>query len=109
MKTFTATAEGLPPTHERTDGRRGKDGPSGGELVTYPDELLEVATARMLEHDIGHLPVVSRAEPGRLLGHIDRAAVMTAWAHASREEGAREAGGITDRLRALREHLGGAA
>ena len=78
-------------------------------VVTYPDELLEVATARMLEHDIGHLPVVSRADPGRLLGHIDRAAVMTAWAHASREEGTREAGWLTHRLRALREHLGGTA
>jgi len=78
-------------------------------VVTYPDELLEVATARMLEHDIGHLPVVSRADPGRLIGHIDRTAVMTAWAHASREERAREAGWLADRLRALRGHLGGTA
>jgi chloride channel protein, CIC family len=75
-------------------------------LVTYPDELLEVATARMLEHNIGYLPVVSRSDPGRLVGYIDRAAVMTAWAHASREERKWEAGWLSGRLHALRERLG---
>jgi chloride channel protein, CIC family len=75
-------------------------------VVTYPDELLEVATARMLDRNLGHLPVVSRADPGHLVGYIDRAAVMTAWAHASHEERKREAGWLTERLRVLRERLG---
>jgi chloride channel protein, CIC family len=74
-------------------------------VVTYPDELLEVATARMVEHDIGHLPVMSRTDPGHVVGFLDRGAVMAAWAHATREEGAREEGWLAEPLRALRQRL----
>jgi CBS domain-containing protein len=75
-------------------------------VVTYPDELLEVATGRMLEYNIGQLPVVSREEPGRLVGYLDRGAVMAAWAHATREEGTRESGWLAEGLRTLRARMG---
>jgi chloride channel protein, CIC family len=78
-------------------------------VVAYPDELLEVATARMVDHGIGHLPVVSRSEPGRVIGFLDRGAVMAAWTHATREERAREEGWLAAPFRALRERLGGTA
>ena len=41
-------------------------------VVTYPDELLHDAVARMLEHDIGRLPVVDREH--------NRAASSVTWA-----------------------------
>ncbi|HYK83565.1 MAG TPA: chloride channel protein [Gemmatimonadales bacterium] len=61
-------------------------------IVTYPDELLEEATAKMLERGIGRLPVVSRADPQRLVGYLGRTGVMAAWLHAAREETTREPG-----------------
>ncbi|HMA44772.1 MAG TPA: chloride channel protein, partial [Gemmatimonadales bacterium] len=89
-----------------TAGRTVLEAGTADLVVTYPDELLEVATARMVDHDIGHLPVVSRTEPGRVVGFLDRGAVMAAWTHAAREEGAREEGWLARPLRALRERLG---
>jgi len=48
-------------------------------VVTYPDEVLEEAVAKMARHHIGRLPVVDRDEPTRLLGYLGRAAIATAW------------------------------
>ncbi|HLK59700.1 MAG TPA: chloride channel protein [Chthonomonadaceae bacterium] len=45
-------------------------------IVTYPDELLRVAVAHMLNNDIGRLPVVSRQNPKQVVGYLDRANVM---------------------------------
>ncbi|MGH7531534.1 MAG: chloride channel protein [Gemmatimonadales bacterium] len=68
-------------------------------IVAYGDELLEEATARMIAHDIGRLPVVDRADPTRVIGLLGRAGVMAVWLRASREEVAREAGWLTRRPR----------
>ena len=59
-------------------------------VVTHGDELLEEATAKMIAHDIGRLPVADRSDPTRLVGLLGRAGVMAVWLHASREEQARD-------------------
>jgi CBS domain-containing protein len=61
-------------------------------VVTYPDELLRDAVARMLERDIGRLPVVSREDPRRLVGYLGRSGVMRARVRLYEEENVRERG-----------------
>ena len=70
-------------------------------VVTYEDELLEEATAKMIAHDIGRLPVVDRADSSRLVGLLGRAGVMAAWLHTSREEQTRDAGWLAGPLKGL--------
>jgi len=61
-------------------------------IVTYPDEILYEAIDKMVRHDIGRLPVVSRDNPRAVLGYLGRAAVMTARLHRMKEEHEREPG-----------------
>ena len=75
---------------------------SRGLVVTHSDELLEEATAKMIQHDIGRLPVVDRANPQRLVGLLGRAGVMAVWLHATREEQARESGWLSRLARRVR-------
>jgi CBS domain-containing protein len=74
-------------------------------IVAYPDELLEEATAKMIAHDIGRLPVVDRGDPTRLIGLLGRAGVMAVWMHATREESARDSGWVSRRLKSLRQRI----
>ena len=67
-------------------------------IVVYPDELLSEAVARMLRHDIGRLPVVSREEPTRVIGYLGRSQVMAARARRLEEESVREPGWIHSRF-----------
>jgi CBS domain-containing protein len=87
-------------------------------IVTHDDELLDDATAKMIEHDIGRLPVVDRNDPTRLVGLLGRAGVMAVWLHATREEQTRDSGwlsggfqrlrgGLATRLRRRRKSHGG--
>src|SRR6059036_2306554 len=57
--------------------------------TTYPDELLEQALIKLLEHEAELLPVVSRDEPTRVVGYIERAGIMAAWVHFAKTEGMR--------------------
>ncbi|HXG98081.1 MAG TPA: chloride channel protein [Gemmatimonadales bacterium] len=68
-------------------------------VVTHGDELLEEATAKMIAHDIGRLPVVDRDDPSRVVGLLGRAGVMAVWLHASRDEHTRDSGWLSSRLR----------
>ncbi len=61
-------------------------------VVTHPDELLHDAVARMLERNIGRLPVVDRDQPRRILGYLGRANIMAARAQQLEEESLRERG-----------------
>ena len=63
-------------------------------IVAYPDELAHDAMVRMLQHDIGRLPIVSRENPQQLLGYFNRACLLGAWARQMEEEGIREHGWI---------------
>jgi CBS domain-containing protein len=72
-------------------------------IVTYADELLEEATAKMIAHDIGRLPVVDREDPTRMIGLLGRAGVMAVWLHATREEQTRDSGWLSGRIKWLRK------
>jgi CIC family chloride channel protein len=61
-------------------------------VVAYPDELLHEAVTKMLHYDIGRLPVVTRADPHRLVGYLGRASVMAARLRRLEEEHVREQG-----------------
>jgi len=88
------------------DGQRTVlDAGTKGPIVTYPDEMLEQALELMLQHDIGGLPVVSREETGRVEGYLGRADILSAWQQAWREDQVREAGWLSEPLRALRKNL----
>ncbi len=47
-------------------------------IVTYPDESLHDAVAKMVRNNIGRLPVVSRADPSQPVGYLGRRAVFQA-------------------------------
>jgi CIC family chloride channel protein len=63
-------------------------------IVAYPDELAHDAMVRMLQHDIGRLPIVSRENPRQMLGYFNRASLLGAWTRQMEEEGIREHGWI---------------
>ncbi len=61
-------------------------------VVTYPDELLHDAIAKMLRHDIGRLPVVKRDEPNQAVGYLGRGEIIAARMRLHEEEGLRSKG-----------------
>ena len=46
--------------------------------VVYDDSTLRDAADHMVNHDIGRLPVVTRAEPGKVVGMLTRSDVLGA-------------------------------
>lgn len=63
---------------------------SGNLIVAFPDEPLKDAVSRMLRHDIGRLPVVSRNNQRQLLGYLGRTGLLEARFRNIREEEQRE-------------------
>ena len=63
-------------------------------VVTFPDELLHDAIAKMFKHDIGRLPVVKREEPDRVVGYLGRADILGARMRLHEEEESRSQGPI---------------
>ena len=61
-------------------------------VVTYPDETLHEASAKMLRHKVGRLPVVDRVDPRRVLGYLGRNGIMEARVRRLDEEHVREPG-----------------
>jgi CIC family chloride channel protein len=61
-------------------------------VVTYPDETLLQAIAKMLKRDIGRVPVVSREEPRHVVGYLGRSEIMAARSRQHEEEELREQG-----------------
>ena len=61
-------------------------------VVTYPDELISEAAAKMLHQDVGRLPVVDRNDETKVLGYLGRAAIMAARTRRLRDEHFREPG-----------------
>jgi H+/Cl- antiporter ClcA/predicted transcriptional regulator len=61
-------------------------------IVTYPDETLHDAVARMLRHDVGRLPVVERSNRRTVVGYLGRASIMNARQRYHREEETRARG-----------------
>jgi len=60
--------------------------------VTYPDEPLHAALKKMLQQNIGRLPVVDRDDPTRVRGYLGRTAVLSARARLHDEEHVRQKG-----------------
>src|SRR5213594_3519819 len=73
--------------------------------TSYSDELLEDALIKLLEHEAELLPVVSREDPTRVVGYVERAGIMAAWVAATRAEGLREEGWLTEHLRTLQQRV----
>ncbi len=65
---------------------------SSNLIVTYPDELVSEAAAKMLGRDIGRLPVVDRADSKKVLGYLGRSSVMAARLRRYEDEHVREQG-----------------
>ena len=61
-------------------------------VVTYPDEALHDASAKMLLNNIGRLPVVDRKDPGHVVGYLGRHGIMAARLRRLDEEHVRESG-----------------
>ncbi|MBX3066579.1 MAG: chloride channel protein [Anaerolineae bacterium] len=61
-------------------------------LLTYPDELVHDALTRMLQNDVGRLPVVSRQNPRQIIGYLGRGDVLEARLRRINDEQVREAG-----------------
>ena len=61
-------------------------------IVAYPDELSHDAMLRMLQHDIGRLPVVSLEDPQRIVGYFNRSSTLDAWSRQVHEGGVRKHG-----------------
>jgi chloride channel protein, CIC family len=63
-------------------------------IVAYSDEFVHDALHRMVSHNVGRLPVVSREDPRRMIGYFDRSNLLNAWARQIEEEGVQEHGWI---------------
>lgn len=61
-------------------------------VVTYPDELVSEAAAKMLHQDVGRLPVVDRSDERKAVGYLGRAAILAARTRRFRDEHVREQG-----------------
>jgi CBS domain-containing protein len=61
-------------------------------VVAHPDERVFDAVTKMLENNIGRLPIVDRKDPHRMVGYINRASVMGSWRGHLHEESVREHG-----------------
>lgn len=61
-------------------------------VVTYPDEQISEAAAKMLRFNIGRLPVVDRADERRIVGYVNRASILAARQRRFQDEHVREPG-----------------
>ncbi|MFZ0314230.1 MAG: CBS domain-containing protein, partial [Candidatus Korobacteraceae bacterium] len=68
-------------------------------VVTYPNEVLYDAAARMLRAHVGRLPVVSPEDPAQIVGYLGRSEVMAARMRRLDEEFVREPGWVQSRKR----------
>jgi CBS domain-containing protein len=73
---------------------------SSNPVVTYPNEVLYDAAARMLRMKVGRLPVCSWEEPGKPIGYLGRSQVMAARLRRLEEEYIREPGWVGARRKA---------
>ena len=70
------------------------DAGSRDVVVTYPDEMLHDASAKMLRSNIGRLPVVDRKDTRKVVGYLGRPGIMAARLRRLDEEHVREPGWI---------------
>jgi chloride channel protein, CIC family len=63
-------------------------------VVTYPDEMLHAAAAKMLRNNIGRLAVVDRKDRRKVVGYLGRPGIMAARLRRLDDEHVREPGWI---------------
>src|ERR1700723_2782913 len=63
-------------------------------VVAYADESAFDALFRMLQNDIGRLPVVSRENPQEMVGYLNRSSILSAWTRQMEDERVREHGWV---------------
>ena len=63
-------------------------------VVTYRDELVSEAAAKLLRFDIGRMPVVERGDERKVVGYLGRASVLAARLLRFQDEHVREPGWI---------------
>ncbi|HXT73654.1 MAG TPA: chloride channel protein [Candidatus Angelobacter sp.] len=68
-------------------------------VVAYPDERAFDALYRMLNNNIGRLPVVSRDGSKKLVGYLNRSSILSAWTRQIEDESLREHGWLDAILR----------
>ncbi len=68
------------------------DASSRDLVVTYPDEVLYDAAARMLRANVGRMPVVERNDPRKPVGYLGRSSIMSARLRRLEEEYVRDPG-----------------
>ena len=61
-----------------------------GLVVAHPDEPLRAALTKMLQANIGRMPVVRREDPTRAIGYLGRTAILSALQRRHDEENLRE-------------------
>jgi H+/Cl- antiporter ClcA/CBS domain-containing protein len=61
---------------DRTGAMTVQEAGSTKLVVTYPDELVSEAVAKLLRYDIGRMPVVERGDESRAVGYLGRAAIL---------------------------------
>jgi H+/Cl- antiporter ClcA len=66
------------------------DAGSKNLVVAYADEPLYVALSKMLDRDVGRLPVVKRENPAHVVGYLGRAAILSARMKLYEEENLRQ-------------------
>jgi CBS domain-containing protein len=71
-------------------------------IVTYPDELVYHAVIKLLRHNIGRLPVVSRQNPRHLIGYLGRSGILAVWLRRLEAEQIREPGWLSHASRSRR-------
>jgi chloride channel protein, CIC family len=59
-------------------------------IITYPDEPLKDAIAKMLKNNVGRLLVVNRDNPRQLVGYLGRTGLLEARSRKLQEEELRE-------------------
>jgi CBS domain-containing protein len=60
--------------------------------VTFADEPLHIALTKMLNRDVGRLPVVEPDDQTRVVGYLGRAAILSARLKLHEEENIRQRG-----------------
>jgi H+/Cl- antiporter ClcA/CBS domain-containing protein len=78
--------------HDPTGKMTVLDASSRQPVVTYPDEVLYDAAARMLRANVGRMPVVERSAPHRPIGYLGRSSIMSARLRRLEEEYVRDPG-----------------
>jgi H+/Cl- antiporter ClcA len=69
-----------------------RDAGSTNLVVTFPDETLRDAVAKMLKNNIGRLPVVEQSNHRKVVGYLGRASIMSARQRYHQEEEERTRG-----------------